>query len=36
MLAMIIRFKSFDSEAGHLLKLVQIQAITKGEAKNAA
>jgi hypothetical protein len=36
MLVIIARFKSFDSEAGHLFKLVQIQAITKGEAKNTA
>jgi hypothetical protein len=35
-LAIIAGFKSFDSEAGHLLKLVRIQAITRGEAKNAA
>jgi hypothetical protein len=35
-LAIIARFKSFDSKAGHLLELVQIQAITRGEAKNAA
>jgi hypothetical protein len=33
---MIAGFKSFDSEAGHLLELVRMQAITKGEAKNAA
>jgi hypothetical protein len=33
---MIARFKSFDSEAGHLLKLVRIQAIIRGEAKNTA
>jgi hypothetical protein len=36
MLAIITRFKSFDSKAGHLLKLVQIQAITRGEAKKTA
>jgi hypothetical protein len=36
MLVIIAGFKSFDSEAGHLLKLVRIQAITRGEAKNAA
>jgi hypothetical protein len=35
-LAIIARFKSFNSEAGHLLELVQIQAITREEAKNAA
>jgi hypothetical protein len=33
---MIAGFKSFDSEAGHLLELVRMQAITRGEAKNAA
>jgi hypothetical protein len=33
---MITRFKSFDSEAGYLLELVQIQAITREEAKNTA
>jgi hypothetical protein len=35
-LAIIARFKFFDSEAGHLLELVRIQAITRGEAKKAA
>jgi hypothetical protein len=35
-LAIIAGFKSFDSEAGHLLELVRMQAITRGEAKNAA
>jgi hypothetical protein len=35
-LAIIAGFKFFDSKAGHLLKLVQMQAITKGEAKKAA
>jgi hypothetical protein len=35
-LAIIAGFKSFDSEAGYLLELVRIQAITRGEAKNAA
>jgi hypothetical protein len=36
MLAIITGFKSFDSKAGHLLKLVRMQAITKEEAKNTA
>jgi hypothetical protein len=36
MLVIITRFKSFDSEAGHLLELVRIQAIIRGEAKKAA
>jgi hypothetical protein len=35
-LAIIAGFKFFDSKAGHLFKLVQMQAITKGEAKKAA
>jgi hypothetical protein len=35
-LAIIARFKFFDSKAGHLFKLVQMQAITRGEAKNTA
>jgi hypothetical protein len=35
-LAIIAGFKSFDSEAGYLLKLVRMQAITRGEAKKAA
>jgi hypothetical protein len=35
-LAIIAGFKSFDSKAGHLLELVRIQAITRGEAKNTA
>jgi hypothetical protein len=33
---MITGFKSFDFEAGYLFELVQMQAITRGEAKNAA
>jgi hypothetical protein len=36
MLAIITGFKSFDSKAGHLLELVRMQAITRGEAKNTA
>jgi phage terminase small subunit len=35
-LVIIARFKSFDSKASHLLKLVQIQAIIREEAKKAA
>jgi hypothetical protein len=32
----ITGFKLFNSKTGHLLKLVQIQAIIRGKAKNAA
>jgi hypothetical protein len=32
-LAIITRFKSFDFKASYLLKLVQMQAITREEAK---
>ena len=35
-LALVAGFKSFDSEAGHLVELVRLQAITRGEAKKAA
>jgi hypothetical protein len=35
-LAIIAGFKFFDFEAGHLFKLVRMQAITRGEAKNTA
>jgi hypothetical protein len=35
-LAIIAGFKFFDFEAGHLFKLVRMQAITRGEAKKAA
>jgi hypothetical protein len=35
-LALVAGFKSFDSEAGHLLELVRLQVVTRGEAKKAA
>ena len=35
-LVLVAGFKSFDSEAGHLLKLVRLQVVTRGEAKKAA
>ena len=35
-LALVARFKSSDSEAGHLLKLVRAQTVTRGQARKAA
>ena len=35
-LVLVAGFKSIDSEAGHLVELVRLQAITRGEAKKAA
>ena len=35
-LDLVAGFKSSDSEAGHLIELVRVQAVIKGEAKRAA